>query len=46
MRDNDINSFILNKALQSKVGMLGKGFSNVHLLWFKATCKWLLFEVV
>ena len=45
MRDNDINSFILNKALQSKVGMLGKGFSAMCTSYglLEATSKWLLF---
>jgi hypothetical protein len=45
MRDKDINSFILNKALQTKVGILGKGFSTMCTTYglVEATSKWLLF---
>ena len=45
MRDNDINSFILNKALQTKVGILGKGFSSLLTSYglAEATSKWLMF---
>ena len=45
MKDNDINSFILNKILQTKIGILGKGFSSLITYFglLEASSLWLIF---